>query len=45
MAQGIIISGIVVCFAQIGIEYHVNQAVRIFDIVLLILLILAFWFG
>jgi len=43
MAEGIIIAGIVVVMAQIGLEYFVNEVIRIMDIILLILLVLAFY--
>ena len=41
MAHGLIASALILTFANVGVEYYVNEHIRVNDIVVVVLLALA----
>jgi len=45
MAQGLITAATIIVFTNIGVEYYVNEHVRVNDLVVVVLLTLALTLG
>ena len=45
MALGLIIASIVIVFLNIGVEYYINEHIRVNDVLVMVLLLMAITLG